>query len=599
MATLILLLIFVIGHTDFSIMASRLKDRIFVAETKDNRQEVTSQGHSRPHRYCDWSDVSMTKAMAMVEKGMSIRRASEMFGVPKSSLHDRVSGRVQHGSQPGKAPYLNRKEEEELVNFLVKCAGIGYPHTVAQILAIVQQIVDFKKLDKVVTPGWWQRFCQRHKGISLRTAMPLALTRAMATDSDCIERYYDLLEDTLVRNKIFNNPARIFNCDETGMALSPKDMKVVAKTGSKNVWSVTGDTKSQVTVLACTSASGIALPPFVIFDRKTLNPELTTGEIPGTVYGLSKKGWMNRELFMDWFFLHFLTSIPPVRPVLLLLDGHSSHYSPDLINAAAEELVLLFVLPPHTTHLTQPLDKGCFSPLKKCWKNVCHKFYCRNPGRVVSRFDFSTLFADAWKEAMSQKNILAGFKTTGICPFNRAKIQTIAAEFASPGFKPESLPQRTGLAYIPFYSPVGKKSRQQDLQSEVIDEFDSSSDISLHCSVLNRSVSEGDISGSSIIALPKRSTSVSRFLNTPLPPCKIPTKHTKSCGKVLTSLENRKAIEKKNREKEKIEKEKAERKAEREVKAKQKSEARARVKEERETKRRKATRQGIIIVFSH
>ena len=57
--------------------------------------------------------------------------------------------------------------------------------------------------------------------------------------------------------------------------------------GTKNVGGVRGDDKAQITVLACTCANGTAIPPFVIFDRKTLNPDLTTGEIPGTIYGLS------------------------------------------------------------------------------------------------------------------------------------------------------------------------------------------------------------------------------------------------------------------------------------------------------------------------
>ena len=140
--------------------------------------------------------------------------------------------------------------------------------------------------------------------------MPLSIARAMATDSECLERYYDLLEDTLKKNKLFNNPKYIYNLDETGMPLSPKGIKVAAKTGVKSVGAVCSDTKSQITVLVCVCANGTALPPFVIFDHKTLNPELTTGEIPGTVYGLSAKGWITRELFMYWFYQHFLTSVP-------------------------------------------------------------------------------------------------------------------------------------------------------------------------------------------------------------------------------------------------------------------------------------------------
>ena len=93
----------------------------------------------------------MVKAMAMVEMGVLIRHASEMFDVPKSSLYDRVSGRVQHGSQQGKAPYLNRQEEEELVKFLVKCAGITI--STHSFIDIKQQI-NFKGLDRIVASAW-------------------------------------------------------------------------------------------------------------------------------------------------------------------------------------------------------------------------------------------------------------------------------------------------------------------------------------------------------------------------------------------------------------------------------------------------------------
>ena len=79
--------------------------------------------------------------MTAIEKGeMSIRRAAEVFGVPKSSLYDRVSGKVQHGSKPGRIPYLTEEEEEELVNFLIKCSDMGYPHSIKQILSIVSRL---------------------------------------------------------------------------------------------------------------------------------------------------------------------------------------------------------------------------------------------------------------------------------------------------------------------------------------------------------------------------------------------------------------------------------------------------------------------------
>ncbi len=131
--------------------------------------------------------------------------------------------------------------------------------------------------------------------------------RAIAQDEVVIRRYYDLLEETLVEHGILNDPTKIFNCDETGMPLSPKPLKIICKKGDKNPSCITGDTRNQVSVLVCTSAAGYVLPPYVIFDRKTLNQDLTRGEVPGTVYGLSSSGWMDTELFKEWFLNHFLT----------------------------------------------------------------------------------------------------------------------------------------------------------------------------------------------------------------------------------------------------------------------------------------------------
>uniref|UniRef100_A0A1X7UP44 DDE-1 domain-containing protein n=1 Tax=Amphimedon queenslandica TaxID=400682 RepID=A0A1X7UP44_AMPQE len=74
----------------------------------------------------------------------------------------------------------------------------------------------------------------------------------MATDNSVIQKYFDILEDTLKENSLFNNPTHIFNCDETGLQLNPKPLNVVSGRGAKNVSEITGEGKSQITVLACT-----------------------------------------------------------------------------------------------------------------------------------------------------------------------------------------------------------------------------------------------------------------------------------------------------------------------------------------------------------
>ena len=543
--------------------------------------------------YRGWGEVNLVNAMMAIDKGVSLRRAAEMYKIPRSTLHDHVSGKIAFGARSGPDPYLLVEEEEELASFLMQSAKIGYPHTKKQVLLLVQQIITEKGIDANVSNGWWERFCQRHPSITLRAAVPFSLARAMATDSEVLNKYFDMLEECLQHNKIFDTPGQIFNCDETGLPLNPMCLKVVDKVGSKNPSFITSGDKSQLTVLACCSAAGYAIPPFVIFDRKALNPKLTEGEVPGTLYGLSHNGWINSELFFHWFLRHFLDFAPPTRPLMLLLDGHSSHYCPATIKLAAENRIIIFALPPHTTHIAQPLDRGCFAPLKVAWRQVCHEFCAKNPGRTVTRFEFSHLFAKAWYKAMTAPNIIASFKATGVCPFNRSAINVPGMEETSFSlFRPESLAQRTGLAYIPLYTPC--RTRSSSCQNPVTTSHQSPFYLE-PCPqkkfVLDVSLSESsheqsfETSFHSSVPL-RRATSVSNFLIPPLPPNKAPTKHGKSSGCVLTSQENIQRINEKERQKLEELHKKEERKLEREKKAQLKLQK----KEEKTLEREKKTK---------
>ena len=325
-------------------------------------------------------------------------------------------------------------------------------------------------------------------------------------------------------------PASIFNMDETGMPLDPKAPKTIHLRGKKDTHSTSSGTKVQITVVGCVSAAGQSLPPMIILDRKTLNPVLAEGEIPGTLYGLSSKGWMDRILFEHWFSRHFLQYVPSSRPILLLLDGHSSHFSPRAVELAAKEKIIVFTLPPNTTHLTQPLDKGIFGPLKQAWRRVCHEFVTRNPGRVITRYDFSPLFSEAWIEAMTPKNILAGFRVTGVHPLNRRALDL--------DHKKPSLAEKTGLRYIPLYTP-----------SKSIAESKSDVPASMN-------ISEEQIDDRYNPCIRQRP--LSRTLTVPSP------LHPKSRGpqvdtRVLTSEENLRIIREKEKEKAKKMQEKEER----------------------------------------
>ena len=94
-----------------------------------------------------WSDEQMIAAMESVEKGLSgVNQAALQHGVPKTSLKNRLSGRVVHGTKPGPRPYLDKNEEKELSEFLQKCSSMGYGKTRKDVLKIAEAYASSKEV---------------------------------------------------------------------------------------------------------------------------------------------------------------------------------------------------------------------------------------------------------------------------------------------------------------------------------------------------------------------------------------------------------------------------------------------------------------------
>ena len=112
------------------------------------------------------------------------------------------------------------------------------------------------------------------------------------------------------------------------------------------------------------NAEGKLLPPYIIFTGKYLMANCTNGGPLGTRYTVSENGWLTIPAYIDWFHNLFIPSLPPERPILLILDGHSLHISYQVRELAIKNDIHMLKLPPH---LIQPLDVGVFKSMKSHW----------------------------------------------------------------------------------------------------------------------------------------------------------------------------------------------------------------------------------------
>ncbi|CAG5026105.1 unnamed protein product [Parnassius apollo] len=197
-------------------------------------------------------------------------------------------------------------------------------------------------------------------------------------------------------------------------------LKFMLKKGKKIVGKVVSAERGQtVTAVCCMGATGIFVPPALIFPRKRQKPELMDGAPEDSLQLVSDSGYMNSDLFIIWL-NHFIKMVKPSKdePALLILDNHSSHLSLQAIELARDHGVVLLSLAPHTSHRMQSLDTGFFGPLKKAYAVACDNWQVSNPGRTITQYQVARLFGTAYLKVGSIDRAKKSFESCGIWPFN-------------------------------------------------------------------------------------------------------------------------------------------------------------------------------------
>ena len=130
----------------------------------------------------------------------------------------------------------------------------------------------------------------------------------------------------------------------------------------------------------------------------------------------TENGWTDNGTGLDWFkHLDKRCIADKGRIGMLILDGHKSHISAGFDNYCEINKIVLICLPPHSFHLTQPLDVGCFGPLKRAYGDQINKFFTMSLNHIT-KDDFLVTFRAAYFKAITADNIKGGFRGTGLIP---------------------------------------------------------------------------------------------------------------------------------------------------------------------------------------
>ena len=97
------------------------------------------------------------------------------------------------------------------------------------------------------------------------------------------------------------------------------------------------------------------------------------------------------------------------KPHVLVLDGHASHVCYDVIKSAIELDIVLFQLPSHSSHITQPLDVAAFGSFKKEVAKVLTAYPIEHGGTLPLKRDMADVIGEAWRKSFSPDHNKASF----------------------------------------------------------------------------------------------------------------------------------------------------------------------------------------------
>ncbi|CAG8801565.1 20005_t:CDS:2, partial [Cetraspora pellucida] len=315
-------------------------------------------------------------------KTPSTRSIAQDYGLSKATLRRAIKNNGPL-TRPGRAKILTDHEEEQLVSYCLAMQRLGFGLTKSGVNQYVMDIVRRNRRpypfgENGLGQKWWKCFMNDHPELSFRILQAL---------------------------------------NEARFVIEPRLQKVLVKKSARQVHQVSyGSSHKHISLCPTISAAGTYILPLFIFKRNQTIPGLLRGAPAGSVMGFTETGYMWESLFQKYI-EHFVSSIPSAHPILLILDGHKSHVNYISINFCYENNILLYTLPPHTTHILQPAELP-FATLKKTYNKECNMFQFNKNGQLVTKYMFAEILGSSYITTYTPTAICNAFRAMGIWPFN-------------------------------------------------------------------------------------------------------------------------------------------------------------------------------------
>jgi hypothetical protein len=369
-------------------------------------------------------------AIEKVQQGATQAKAAALYGIPPSTLSVRLRGATTIKHSKIHKQRLSPSQEIFLTDWCLNEESAGRAPSRRQVTAFAQEILaeggDLERLGA----RWIDRYLRRHPRVKTKNSTLLETSRVQGSTRDAYEDFYGRLRYQIDSKRIL--PKAITNMDEHGMQeLETRAGTVIGTSLTKRALVQSSDATTWVSIIEAGTAEGRRLNPCIVFTGASLQGQWFPSELemerdfPNWKYDATPTGWSNGDIALKWLNEIYLVETKPESPLewrLLILDEHSSHITTKFMFLAWTHRVQLLYLPPHTSHKTQPLDRSVFSPLKNHFRQDTKSLAAFTASAPINKRRFLYCYRDASARGMCARNIISGFRETGIWPFDPSKV---------------------------------------------------------------------------------------------------------------------------------------------------------------------------------
>jgi hypothetical protein len=351
---------------------------------------------------------------------LSIRGAAKLYSVDHTTLLRRKRGQRAQADTTPPHQRLTNLEESAIIQYVLDLDSRSFPPRLRGVEDMANRLLADRDAPPVGS-RWASYFVKRHKELTTRFTRRYDYQRALCEDPELIQSWFKLVRNTVAKYGIQDED--FHNFDETGfmMGIISTTMVVTSSERRGKPTLAQPGNREWVSVIQDINSRGQAIPPFIIVaGQNHLSNWYEDSALPKDwVISTTPNGWTTNEKAIEWI-QHFEKHTQP-RALgayrLLIMDGHESHHSTEFELFCKNHKIITLCMPAHSSHILQPLDVGCFGPLKKAYGKEIEGLM-RARITHITKADFLPAFCTAFKAAMTEKNIQGAFRGAGLIPFD-------------------------------------------------------------------------------------------------------------------------------------------------------------------------------------